>query len=303
MKMKVWQLVPDSTHESYASRRFKEVAEEQGLEFRRVSPDKFELIEPSPRQGEVLLDGEWVHLPDILISRIGSSATRLGLAVIRSLSHSGVRVINSATSIERVKDKFRSIQGLAKHGLPVPRSMLAKLPVTAELVQEQLSFPLILKPNSGSFGRGVMLCETADHLEDVLWLMEEKMTTSPLLMQEFISTSRGKDIRVLVVGGRPLGAMLRQTVKENGVKANFTAGGTVKPFKLTPELEWISVESARVMGLDIAGVDILFDKDGGFRICEVNSNPGFKGFEEATGINVPGAILEFAKITTQSKEI
>lgn len=300
--MIVWQLAPAKWYEVYGNTRFREEAEKQDIEFRQVSPENFELIEPSPYPEKILVDGEWVQIPDILISRIGSGATNLGMAVIRSLQARGVRVLNSATSIERAKDKFRSIQALAKHGLPVPRSMLAKLPVAADVVQEQLNFPLILKPNTGSFGRGVMLCDTADHLEDILWLMEEKMKTSSLLMQEFISTSRGKDIRVLVIGGRPIGAMLRETVKENGVKANFTAGGTVKPFALTPELEWIAVESARVMGLDIAGVDVLFDKDDGYRICEVNSNPGFEGFEQATGVNVPEAILEFAKLTTQVLE-
>lgn len=301
--MIVWELVGEKWYniDTYQSKRFQEEAEKfNDVEFRKINPAEIELIEPSPEPGKILLNGKWETLPDVLLSRIGSGANKQALTAIRSMQTKGVRVLNSASSVERVADKFRSIQILTKHGLPVPHSMLAKLPIAADIVQEHLKFPLILKPNTGSFGRGVMLCDTAEYLDDLLWLMEEKMKTASLLMQEFISTSKGKDIRVFVVGGRPLGAMLRETSKENGVKANFSAGGTVKEFPLTPELEWIAVESARVLGLDIAGVDILFDKDDGFRICEVNSNPGFEGFEKATGINVPNAILEFAKITTHN---
>ena len=115
-----------------------------------------------------------------------------------------------------------------------------------------------------------------------------------VIIQEFISASKGRDVRVIMLGGRPLGAMLR-VAKEGMVKTNFAQGGDVSSYPLNPALEWLATEASNMIGLEIAGVDLLI-ADGHYVICEVNSTPGFEGFEKATGVNVPKAIFEYIAV-------
>ena len=115
-----------------------------------------------------------------------------------------------------------------------------------------------------------------------------------VIFQEFVSSSEGKDIRVFVVGGMPVVAMLRKG-REGKFKANIAAGGSGEPYELNPEVEWLSGEASRLIGLDIAGVDILFDGEH-FKVCEVNSAPAFEGLEKATGVNVPQQIYQYVRV-------
>lgn len=117
-----------------------------------------------------------------------------------------------------------------------------------------------------------------------------------IIIQEFVKDSFGRDIRVYVLGGRPIAAMIRQA-QDGEFKANITHGGTGTNFEITPEVSWLSIEAARILDLDIAGVDLLFDGSG-YKICEVNSNPGFAGLEKATGVNIPENIFEWLRIKT-----
>jgi glutathione synthase/RimK-type ligase-like ATP-grasp enzyme len=119
--------------------------------------------------------------------------------------------------------------------------------------------------------------------------------SSPMIFQEFIAKSSGKDIRAIVVGGKVIGAMMR--VARKGFKANYHQGGYVKGIKLSQAVEWLAIEAARLVDLEIAGVDLLIDQKT-YRICEINSSPGFEGFELATGVDVPWGILDFVKIRT-----
>jgi hypothetical protein len=119
--------------------------------------------------------------------------------------------------------------------------------------------------------------------------------SSPMIFQEFIAKSSGKDIRAIVVGGKVIGAMMR--VARKGFKANYHQGGYVKGIKLSQAVEWLAIEAARLVDLEIAGVDLLIDQKT-YRICEINSSPGFEGFELATGVDVPWRILDFVKIRT-----
>jgi len=154
---------------------------------------------------------------------------------------------------------------------------------------------LIVKTVSGSYGKGVFLCENRDQLEDLADLIEvSKDQRVNVIIQEFVLFSNGKDVRVFVVGRRHIGAMVR-IAREGKLKANFSAGGTVASFDLNPAVERLAVESAKLVGLDIAGIDILFDGDS-YKVCEVNSSPGFEGFEKATGLNVPQEIYHYIQV-------
>jgi len=135
------------------------------------------------------------------------------------------------------------------------------------------------------------MCKDHSQLEDTMDLLDPNLN---MIIQECINSSLGRDIRVFVIGGRAIGAMLR-TAKEGKFKANYSAGGSVELLDLTPEVEWLAVESSRIIGLDIAGVDLLIDEEG-YQICEINSSPYFKGFEEATNIDVAQEILSFVKV-------
>jgi gamma-F420-2:alpha-L-glutamate ligase len=293
--MNIWILEKFKDFDSYTSNRFKEEAEKMNIGIKLVAPEEFDLIVTKEGEKSILYNGKQVSLPDCLIPRIGT-VTYYSLAIIRHFERLGVFILNSSQSMETSKDKLASLQLLASNNIPIPKTMLAKFPINISVVEKEFKYPLVLKTITGSQGKGVFLLESRNKLNDIATLMEiSKDPKINLILQEFISPSKGKDIRVIVIGGRTIGAMLRKAKGKN-FKANYSAGGQVSPFDLNPAIEWLAVESARLMGLDIAGVDILFDKNNNYRICEINSYPGFEGFEKATGLNVPNEIFNYIKL-------
>jgi gamma-F420-2:alpha-L-glutamate ligase len=293
--MKIWILAKRGWAKSHMNLRFKEVAKDMGLECYVVNPEDFDIIATKEGKSSIYYNGENIKLPDCLLPRMGSGTTYFACAVTRHLENLGVLVLNSSQSIELSKDKLATLQYLTSNNIPIPKTILAKFPINMKIIEKEFSYPIILKTVSGSFGKGVFLCEKRTKLQDTLDLIEaSKDPTVNIILQEFVKSSKGRDIRVIVIGGRPLGAMLR-TAKRGKFKANYSAGGNVSPLPMDPTIEWLAVESARILNLDIAGVDILFDGNK-YVVCEVNSAPGFEGFEKATGINVPKAIFEYIKI-------
>jgi RimK family alpha-L-glutamate ligase len=217
------------------------------------------------------------------------------MALIRHLERLSVPVVNSSEAIAVARDKLHTMEVLVYHKLPTPKTMLAKFPLNLELIAEEFQFPLIVKSIAGSRGKGVFLCETPDQMEDLMDILElSKKEDVYYVIQEFVAGSKGKDIRVMVVGGRAIGAIVREA-QAGKYKANISRGGLGKPFELNPEVEWLSIEAARVLGLDIAGVDILFDGEG-YKVCEANSGPGFKGFEMTTDLNIPRQIYQYIQV-------
>jgi gamma-F420-2:alpha-L-glutamate ligase len=279
------------TADKYELNRFLDVAAARGITMSIVTPEQFDLIVTRDDRRSILLDGEVTPLPDFLLPRMGAGTTYFALAVIRHLERLGVQVINSSTSIEAVKDKLYTQQILAECNLPVPKTMLVKFPVEVDRVARYLGFPVVVKTLSGSKGSGVYLCENETNLEDLMDLIEATKGNANIILQEFIALSHGRDLRVIVVGGEPVACMERSSAN-GGFKANFSRGGLVRDYPLTPEINALAVETARLLDLDIAGVDLLFDGDS-FRICEANSSPGFKGMEQATGLNIPGLIYDY----------
>lgn len=279
---------------SYAIKRLSEVAEKQGIDLKIVNPKDIELTVTQDDRKSIHFAGKQVSLPDFIIPRMGAYTTYFDLAVIRHLERLGVQSFNTSESIEIVKDKLYSHQILAQNNLPVPKTMLLKFPVNINFIEKNLGFPLIVKTLSGSQGVGVFLCETKKHLSDMMQLIEATNTNANIILQEFIQSSKGRDLRVFTLGGRVLGCVER-IAKEGEFKANFSQGGQVKAYELTPEIEWLALEASRSFNLDIAGIDLLFDGEH-FKVCEANSAPGFETIEQCLDMDVAKEIFHFLRV-------
>lgn len=296
--MKGWILYRDNNTEflkkSYAVKRLVEESEQFGVGLEIISPSRIDLTVTREDRKSILLDGKPVALPDFIIPRMGAFTSYFDLAVIRHFERLGVTSFNSSESIETVRDKLFSHQILAARNLPVPKTMLVKFPVNVDLVEKRLGFPVIVKTLYGSQGSGVFLCESKKHFLDLVQLVEATKGEANIILQEFIANSKGRDLRVFTIGGRAIACVER--IATNGdFKANFSQGGTVRPYEITPEIEWLAVETSRIFNLDIAGIDLLFDGDH-FKVCEANSAPGFEAIEESIGINMPKEIFHFIRI-------
>ena len=206
----------------------------------------------------------------------------------------GVPVINSSDAIDNVKDKLYTHQILAQSNLDIPKTMLLKHPIDIDFVEKNIGFPVIVKKISGSYGRGVFLCENRKQLNQLVTMAELTKKSYDIILQEFIKDTWGKDLRVFVVNDKVVGCMLRQATDDD-FRANITRGGEGFPYEVNEQIEWLSSEASKALGLDIAGVDLLF-QNGGYKICEVNSNPGFEGMENFTKKNIAGEIVTFIKL-------
>jgi RimK family alpha-L-glutamate ligase len=293
--MNGWILDKRDRWNEYEHCRFREEARKEHIAISLYDPKDFD-IQITVKGGRSLsYQGQSVSLPDFVFPRTGAGTDYYDMALIRHLERLTVPVVNSSEAIAVARDKLHTMEVLVYHKLPTPKTMLAKFPLNLELIAEEFQFPLIVKSIAGSRGKGVFLCETPDQMEDLMDILElSKKEDVYYVIQEFVAGSKGKDIRVMVVGGRAIGAILREA-QAGKYKANISGGGAGKPFELNPEVEWLSLEAARVLGLDIAGVDILFDGEG-YKVCEANSGPGFKGFEMTTKLNVPRQIYQYIQV-------
>ena len=210
--------------------------------------------------------------------------------VLEALERSGLPVFNRFSAVEACDDKMVTYLRLAGHGIRMPKTLPGLLcydpgePVrkgTAEAAAESLGYPVVVKECYGSMGRGVHIARDPGQLMDLM----EKVKTVPHLFQEFVGSSAGRDLRVIVIGGKAVGAMLRHS--DSDFRSNIGCGGAGEPFPLDPETAAYAERIADVLDLDYCGIDLLFPEDGGDMIvCEVNSNAFFEAFESCTGINV-----------------
>ena len=274
---------------AYEARRFVEAGRRQGINVTVLKPEQFDLCVTRDDRDSVMIDGQVVQLPDFILPRISGNVTYFTLAVIRHLERLGVQSFNGSESIEAVKDKLHSQQIMAENNLPVPNAMLAKFPIDSDLVEKTLGFPVVVKTLVGTHGSGVFLCETKDRFHDLMELLGETQSNVHLIFQECIKASHGRDLRVFVIDGKVIAAMQRQST-DGSFKANFSRGGKVEQFPINKEIERLAVESARTLNLDIAGIDILFDAEG-YKICEANSAPDFRGLESCCNISIADKIL------------
>ncbi len=218
--------------------------------------------------------------------------------IAKMLENDGVRLFNSADSIALCDDKMQTHIALADNGIPMPDTLPGALCYTSDAVipdemiknvASKLGFPMVVKESYGSLGKGVYLVNDMDELKGVM----EKLKCIPHMFQKYISESRGCDIRIIVIGGKYLCAMMRKS--ETDFRSNIELGGT--GMKFTPPDEYIEIaeKAAKILKLDYCGIDILLGKDGGL-ICEVNSNAFFGGMEQTTGVNVAKAYAEYIKV-------
>ena len=292
--MKLWMLGNRLTTEMYERERFVEEADKYGIDFSLVFADEIDLIVSRDDRKSIRFRNDIVALPDSLLARTGSGTGYFNLSVLRQFERLNVPTLPNSASIEASKDKMYANQILAQAGLPIPKTMLTRFPCKAELVEKVVGFPCVLKVVTGSHGAGVYLCENAKQFEDLSELISSLDFKNSMIVQEYVQYSEGRDLRVIVIGGRVVGAMLRQST-DGSFKANISRGGEGTAFDVDDQMELLAIQTAKVLDLDIAGIDLLFHSDG-YRICEANSSPGFKGFEKALGINIPQKVFDYAKL-------
>ena len=296
--MKLWMLGNRLTTEMYERERFIEEAEKQGVDLSVVFADEIDLIVSRDDRKSIRYKNDIVSLPDVLLARTGSGTGYFNLSVLRQFERMNVLTIPNSQAIEASKDKMFANQILAQHGLPIPKTMLTRFPCKAELVEKVVGFPCVMKVVTGSHGNGVYLCENAKQFEDLSELISSLDSKTSMIVQQYISYSEGRDLRVIVIGGRVVGAMLRRST-DGSFKANISRGGEGTPFDVDDQMEMLAIQTAKVLDLDIAGVDLLFSTDG-YKICEANSSPGFKGFEASLGINIPQKVFDYARLRSNT---
>jgi len=290
--MKIWILSKKEGFE-YENGRLIESFNSKGIEAEVVDPSSFDIIVNKDIKQGLRYNGSPVELPNLLLVRFGAGISKFMLALIRQLEKSGVVCINSANAVETVKDKLYTSQILSSQSIAIPNTMMVRFPVDPEVVDEEIGYPCVVKIVTGSYGEGVYLCDRKKDFKKLMEFIETLKSSKTLLVQEYMGERPGEDLRVLVVGGKVIGAMKR-SAPEGDFRANITNGGTGQAYELTDEIEYIARETAKVLNLDIAGIDLLFDSRG-FRVCEANSNPGFSGFETYCDIDVAEVITDYIK--------
>jgi ribosomal protein S6--L-glutamate ligase len=283
----------------YTTRRLAEAASSLGHEAVVVDPLECWLVcgrrEPAVYYGA---SRRKVTGFDVVLPRIGSSITEYGLAVVNQFDMLGVPVVNMAYAIGRSRDKLRSLQFLSRHDIDIPKTVMARGPGHLKTALEVVGGPpVVLKLIQGTQGVGVMLAETVEALESILhtlWHLGHQ-----ILIQEFVAESRGRDIRALVIGDRVVAAMKR-TARVGDFRSNLHRGGSGRAVRLPRAYERAALESVRIMGLHVAGVDILESRSGP-KVIEINSSPGFEGLERATGVDVARAMVEYATAYASSR--
>ena len=289
-----WLLCKEDFQSSYECKRLVEEFDKAKINIEVIDPHLIDIFIDRDDRKSVLVEGKSLPLPSFVLPRTGSGTTYYIKAVIRHFERMGVIVLNGSEAIDNVKDKLYTHQILAQSNLDIPKTMLLKHPIDVKFVEKNIGFPVIVKTISGSYGKGVFIADGKKQLTQLITMAEITKKSYNIVIQEFIKDSYGKDLRVFVLNGKVVGCMMRQSLDDD-FRANIMRGGEGIPYQVNDKVEWIATEAAKVLDLDIAGVDLLFD-NGGYKICEVNSSPGFKGMEEFTKTNIAEEIVNYIKL-------
>jgi len=231
-------------------------------------------------------------LPDVLLPRIGATINDYAMSVVKHFSISGCRVVNNFESILLARNKFMGLQRLAEQGIRVPDTYLVVTQAGFERSVERLGgYPVVAKMPSSRQGNGVMLVESRATASFVMNNLQDN--ARGILVQKYIPLEGRTDIRVFVLGGRVLGAM---ALKPNpgDFRTNIHVTGQGRMLTLSPTLSKLAVQSSRSLGLEISGCDIILQKNGSPQVIEVNYSPGFRGLEDATGMDIAKQIIHYA---------
>ena len=273
----------------HSTRRLIEAARTRGHSVRVIDTLRCYMNITSTKPG-MHYKGEDLTGFDAVIPRVGASITFYGTAVVRQFEMMGVFSVNESVAIARARDKLRSLQLLSRAGVGLPVTGFAHSPDDIQdLIKMVGGAPLVIKLLEGTQGIGVVLAETKKAAESVIEAFFGLRAN--IMVQEFIKEAGGADIRCFVIGERVVAAMQRQAA-EGEFRSNLHRGGSASVIKITPAERAAAVQAARVIGLNVAGVDILRSSRGPL-VMEVNSSPGLEGIETATGKDVAGMIIEF----------
>ncbi len=273
----------------YSTRRLIEAGEQRGHSMRVINHKRC-YMNITSHNPSVHFKGEKIEGLDAVIPRIGASVSFYGTSVLRQFEMMGVYSVNESVAISRSRDKLRASQLLARKGIGLPVTGFANSPDdTQDLLKIAGGAPVVIKLLEGTQGVGVVLAETRKAAESVIEAF--RGLGANFIVQEFIAEAGGADIRCFVVGDKVVAAMKRQG-KEGEFRSNLHRGGSAKLIKITPEERSTAVRSAKVMGLNVAGVDLLRSNHGPV-VMEVNSSPGLEGIEGATNKDVAALIIEF----------
>jgi ribosomal protein S6--L-glutamate ligase len=275
----------------YSTRRLVEAGQKRDHEMVVVNHSKcvLQIEKASPI---ILYEGKELKGIDAVIPRIGASLTFFGTAVVRQFEMQKIFTAVESQALVKSRDKLRSLQLLSRAGLGMPKTVFSNYTKDSKPVVGLIDHtPIILKLLEGTQGLGVILAETKKAAESVLEAFNG--LEARVVLQEYIAEAGGADIRVLVVDGKVVGAMKRQA-KEGEFRSNLHRGGTAEIIELTEDEEDAAIKATRVMGLGVAGVDLLQSSRGPL-ILEVNSSPGLEGIENATKKDVARSIIRYVE--------
>ena len=285
MKLAILSRAPHA----YSTQRLRSAALQQGHNVKVLNTLRFG-IDLSADQPDLQYRGKQLSDYDAILPRIGASITYFGTAVVRQFEQMDVYTPNTSNGIANARDKLRANQILSRHNIGMPATTFVRNRADVRPAIESVGgAPVVIKLLEGTQGIGVILAPQVKVAEAIIETLHS--TQQNVLIQRFIAESRGRDIRALVVGDRVVAAM-RRIASGDEFRSNVHRGGTVEPVELDPAYEAAAVRSAQIMGLRVAGVDMLEGDDGPL-VMEVNSSPGLQGIETATKLDVAGAIIDF----------
>ena len=275
--------------ELYSTSRLFETAKQRGHDVSVINPLRC-YMNITSHHPAIHYRGEKLEGFDAIIPRIGASITFYGTAVVRQFEMMGVYSLNESVAISRSRDKLRSLQLLARKGIGMPVTGFAhSTKFTDDLINMVGGPPLVVKMLEGTQGVGVVLAETQKASQSVIQAL--RSLKANILVQEFIKESSGRDIRCWVIGSKVVAAMLRQG-PEGEFRSNLHRGGKATKVRITPEERSTAVRASKIMGLRVAGVDLLRSNHGPV-VMEVNSSPGLEGIEKTTGANIAGMVIDY----------
>lgn len=274
---------------AYSTQRLRAAAESRGHEVKVLDTLRF-AIDLSGSEPDLQFRGRPLSDYDAILPRIGASITYFGTAVVRQFEQMDVYTPNTANGISNARDKLRATQILSRHDIGMPATAFVRNRADVRAAIQQVGgAPVVIKLLEGTQGIGVILAPEVKIAEAIIETLQS--TNQNVLIQRFVAESRGRDIRALVVGDRVVAAM-RRTASGDEFRSNVHRGGSVESVELTAEYEQAAVRSAQIMGLRVAGVDMLEGAEGPL-VMEVNSSPGLRGIEQATQLDVAGAIVDY----------
>lgn len=285
MKIAILSVAPNC----YSTRRLRQAAIDAGHQVRVLNTLKFSLI-IEQEYPELFYRNRRLSTYDAVIPRIGASITSYGVSVVRQFQQMGVFCANTANSISNTRDKLRCLQLLSRFDVGVaPTSYVRDRKDILPAIERVGGAPVIIKLLEGTQGVGVILAESQKVAEAIVEGFQG--VRQPVLIQKFVKESMGRDIRAFVVGDRVVAAM-RRVAQGQEFRSNLHRGGQAERVELDPVFERTAIQTAQILGLRVAGVDMLESKDGP-QVIEVNSSPGLEGIESCTGLDVAGAIVDY----------